>query len=229
VAHEVLVLRANGAGLRFEHGETDDSRSPGGHGGVFARRIESASVRGGIENVSIEIVYETHATSVHNEHGIGSGWLDGELSERGRREAEELGRRRSGDDIAAVYTSDLGRAVETAEIAFGGSGISIHHDRSLRECNYGELNGQPLSRFSGEPPRRIDTPYPDGESYRQVVERVRRFLDGLPMDLNGSRIVVIGHAATRWSLEHVLEGRPLEELVGEPFEWQPGWEYVLRR
>jgi len=179
--------------------------------------------------MGIEIVYETHSLSVDNERGIGTGWLDGELSDRGKDLARELGERRRHDGIAAVFTSDLGRAVETAEIAFGDSGIPIHRDWRLRECNYGELNSQPLVRFEGEPPRRIDEPYPDGESYRQVVDRVRDFLDDLPPELDGARIVVIGHAATRWALEHLLEGTPLEELVGAPFQWHEGWEYVLRR
>jgi 2,3-bisphosphoglycerate-dependent phosphoglycerate mutase len=177
----------------------------------------------------IEIVYETHATSVHNERGVGTGWLQGELSERGTHEAEELGRRRRSDRISAVYTSDLRRAVETAEVAFGGSGIPVHRDWRLRECNYGDLNGEPLARFAGEPLRRITEPYPGGESYRQVVERVQQFLDDLPSELESGRIVVIGHAATRWALEHLLTGAPLEELVAAPFQWQPGWEYVLRR
>jgi 2,3-bisphosphoglycerate-dependent phosphoglycerate mutase len=179
--------------------------------------------------VTVQIVYETHALSVDNERGFGTGWLEGELSERGRELARELGDRRRDDGIAAVYTSDLGRAVETTEIAFGGSGIPIHRDWRLRECNYGELNGKPLSRFEGEPPRRIDVPYPGGESYREVAGRVRGFLDDLPPDLDGARIVVVGHAATRWALEHLLDGTPLEALVGAPFQWQAGWEYVLRR
>jgi 2,3-bisphosphoglycerate-dependent phosphoglycerate mutase len=85
--------------------------------------------------VSVEIVFETHSTSLDNERGNATGWLDGELSETGRRQARELGERRRSDGIAAVFTSDLGRAVETAELAFGGSGIPIHHDSRLRECD----------------------------------------------------------------------------------------------
>ena len=119
--------------------------------------------------------------------------------------------------------------METAEIAFGDTGIPIHFDSRLRECNYGELYGQPRSAFAGEPPKRIDTPYPGGESYRQVVNRVHEFLDDLPAELGGRRIVLIGHAATRWALDHLLTGTPLDELVGAPFQWQEGWEYVLRR
>lgn len=177
----------------------------------------------------VEIVYETHSLSTDNESGNATGWLDGQLSARGKELAKGLGERRRNDAIAAVFTSDLGRAVETAEIAFGESRIPIHRDWRLRECNYGKLNGEPVARFEGEPLRRIDEPYPGGESYRQVVERVRSFLDELPADLDGSRIVVIGHAATRWALEHLLEGTPLEDVVGAPFQWQEGWNYVLRR
>jgi len=44
---------------------------------------------------------------------------------------------------------------------------------------------------------------------------------------DGERVLVIGHSATRLALEVVAEGRALDELVGAPFEWQPGWEYVL--
>ena len=128
-----------------------------------------------------------------------------------------------------MYSSDLGRAVETAEIAFGGTGIPVRLDRRLRECNYGELNGVPSARVAEEVAHRIDTPYPGGESYRQVVERVREFLDDLPTELDGKRIVLVSHAAPRWSLQHLLGGERLEDVVGAPFEWQPGWEYVLHR
>jgi broad specificity phosphatase PhoE len=177
--------------------------------------------------VSVEIVFETHSISVDNERGIATGWLHGELSETGRANAQALGERRRDDGIAAVFTSDLGRAVETAEIAFGGSGIPVVADARLRECDYGELNGMPSARLEAERPLRIDEPYPGGESYRDVVERVRAFLDDLAADYDGKRVVVIGHSATRWALAHLLEGTPLEKLVDAPFAWREGWEYVL--
>jgi broad specificity phosphatase PhoE len=189
---------------------TDDSRSPGG------RR-------------SVEIVYETHSISVDNERGVATGWLDGELSEAGRKLALELGARRRDDGIAVVYSSDLGRAVETAELAFGGSGIPIRLDARLRECNYGELNGMPSARLAEEVPRRIETPYPGGESYRDVAGRVRAFLDDLLPQHDGERVLLVSHAAPRWALQHLLEGVPLAEAATAPFAWQPGWEYVLRR
>jgi len=37
--------------------------------------------------------------------------------------------------------------------------------------------------------------------------------------------LVIGHLATRWALDEVLAGVPLERSLLEDFAWQPGWEY----
>ena len=85
------------------------------------------------------------ATSDDNEAGIATGWLSGRLSAAGRAQARELGERRRDDGLSAVFTSDLGRAVETAEIAFAGSSLTVIADPRLRECNYGELNGTPES------------------------------------------------------------------------------------
>ena len=66
----------------------------------------------------IELVFETHCTTEDNEAGRATGWLPGRLSPRGRAQARELGRRRAADGIAAVFCSDLARAVETAGIPF---------------------------------------------------------------------------------------------------------------
>jgi broad specificity phosphatase PhoE len=175
----------------------------------------------------IELVFETHSLSTDNERGIATGWLDGKLSERGRELAGELGVRRRNDRLAAVFTSDLGRAVETAEIAFADSGIPIYRDARLRECNYGELNGLPGDLVAAEQAGHIDVPFAGGESYAEAVERVRSFLYDVARAWDGSRVLVIGHAATRWALDHLLRGVPLEDLVGAPFDWQEGWDYVV--
>ena len=177
--------------------------------------------------MAIELVYETHSMTTDNEAGIATGWNEGRLSEAGRGFAKALGERRRNDGIAAVFTSDFRRAVETAEIAFAGSDIPVHQDRRLRECNYGALNGRPVAEIDAEKLRRIDEPFPGGESYRDVVERVRSFLDDLLLGFDGTRILLISHAAPRWAIANLLEGTPLEELVTAQFEWQEGWTYML--
>jgi 2,3-bisphosphoglycerate-dependent phosphoglycerate mutase len=73
----------------------------------------------------------------------------------------------------------------------------------------------------------LDRPYPGGESWRQAVARIGRFLNDLPLRWQGQRVLVIGHAATRWGLDHLIAGISLEELIEQDFGWQEGWEYQL--
>ena len=40
---------------------------------------------------------------------------------------------------------------------------------------------------------------------------------------------MIGHSATKWALDHILEGTPLVELVEGSFRWQPGWQLHAAR
>jgi len=49
--------------------------------------------------MAIELVFETHSTTVDNERGRATGWLPGQLSERGRAQAQQLGHRRISDGI----------------------------------------------------------------------------------------------------------------------------------
>jgi 2,3-bisphosphoglycerate-dependent phosphoglycerate mutase len=171
------------------------------------------------------IVFETHALSDDNERGVASGWAHSRLSERGRRLAEELGERRRNDGIAAVFSSDLGRAAETTAIAFPSGNPPVLLDWRLRECDYGDRNGAPADVHMRDRARYLDQPYLGGESWRQAVARVARWLDDFTLRWSGARILVVGHVATRWALDHHLDGVPLETLVAADFAWQEGWQY----
>ena len=159
----------------------------------------------------LELIYESVGE-------LGDGWLPGDADGDA---ALELGERRR--DVAAVFTSDLGRALETVAIGFFGSDVPIFHDWRLRECDVGVLSGAPAEEL--EPAKHVDVPYPGGESYRDVASRVSSFLDDVRHGWDGKRVLVVSHAAPRWALQHLLEGMPLEELVGAPFDWQPGWAF----
>jgi len=177
--------------------------------------------------MAIELVFETHSTTVDNEAGRATGWLPGELSEQGQAQAAHLGQRRRDDGIAAVFSSDLARAAQTASVAFGTSGIPVLYDWRLRECDYGRCNGMPAAEMHRGRHEHLDQPYPDGESWRQAVARVGRFLGDLPSRWDGHRVLIIGHVATRWGLDHFIVGETLEDLIGEDFAWREGWEYRL--
>lgn len=177
--------------------------------------------------MSVEIVFETHSTSEDNEAGRASGWLPGCLSEAGIQQASQLGERRRHDGLAAVFCSDLRRAVDTAQTAFGNTELKLFYDWRLRECDYGDLNGSPAELIHQTRRQHLRTPYPGGESWEQAVRRVRGTLDDLAAGWSGTRVLLVGHVATRWALDHFLASRSLDELAAEEFAWQPGWEYRI--
>ena len=172
-------------------------------------------------------MFETHSISEDNELGLASGWTHGPLSEPGRELARALGARRRDDGIDTVFASDLHRALETAILAFEGETIPILLDWRLRECDYGQLTRQPAVEMHRDRDQYLDAPYPGGESWREAINRVGRFLADLPTRWDDTRVLVIGHVATRWGLDHFLNGIPLEDLAHEDFAWQEGWEYAL--
>jgi 2,3-bisphosphoglycerate-dependent phosphoglycerate mutase len=177
--------------------------------------------------MAVSVVFETRSITVDNEQGRATGWLPGELSERGRELARALGGRRADDGIAAVFCSDLARAAQTAQIAFGAGPVPVLHDWRLRECDYGRRSGMPAAKLHAGRGEHLDRPYPGGESWRQAVARVGWFTRDLPRRWDGERVLVIGHVATRWGLDHWLAGVPLETLAAEDFAWQEGWEYRI--
>lgn len=171
------------------------------------------------------VVFETHSISEDNETGRATGWRHSRLSEEGRRLAHELGIRRRHDALAAVFASDLRRARETAEIAFVGSGIPVFFDWRLRECNYGDHNGMASTELHRHRSAHVDTPFPNGESWTSACARVKTALDDIASRHANRRVLVIGHVATRWALDHYVNGRALFDLAAEDFAWQEGWEF----
>ena len=180
-------------------------------------------------DADLTVVFETHSTSVDNEAGLASGWFDTGLSPRGEEEACQLGVRRRDDDLAAVCCSDLARAVRTAEIAFGHRDVPIIPDGRLRECHYGSLTGRSILELEARRTEHISIPFPDGESYEQVVERVWAWLVNAVSLFSGRTVLVIGHRATFYALEHLIGSVPLREAMSSTWQWQPGWTFRVSR
>jgi broad specificity phosphatase PhoE len=160
---------------------------------------------------------------------MASGWFDVALSTTGEEQARMLGARRRDDDLAAVFCSDLTRSFRTGEIAFGNRSLTIVRDARLRECDYGELTRVSLTEIEQRRVQHLTTPFPGGESYQQVVERVSGWLSEVARQFDACTVLVIGHRATFYALEHLLRGAALRDAVMSPWTWQPGWTYHVTR
>ena len=179
----------------------------------------------------LTIIFEAHGTTFDNEAHLSSGWNDVALSPLGEQQSREMGERYKDDHFDAVFTSDLARAYRSAEIGFGNR-WPIIRDKRLRECDYGDLTQKPSEVVDAEKPGRLHVPFPNGESYDQTLARMKSFLDDLSRDYSasggGKRVMIIGHRATQYAIQHILEGTPYEKLVTTHFKWQPGWVYEVK-
>jgi probable phosphoglycerate mutase len=112
------------------------------------------------------------------------GWIDTPLNERGREQARELAEAVRGRGLAAVHSSHLARARETAEIVASALGLSVLIDERLAESNRGAWEGRLLEEIERDEPemwaawRRggADFRFPDGESLGEHAERVETAL-----------------------------------------------------
>lgn len=175
----------------------------------------------------IEIIFEAHGTTFDNEAHLASGHNDVALSPLGIQQSKEMGERYKDDHFDAIFCSDLQRAYNSAEIGFGDK-WPIIKDARLRECDYGDFTQKPSEIVDKEKPQRITVPFPNGESYTQTTARMKSFLEDLAKNYDGKRVMIIGHRATQFGLENLINGVSLEQLTSTHFKWQPGWRYELR-
>jgi broad specificity phosphatase PhoE len=91
----------------------------------------------------MRFLFIRHGLSVANAQGRIQGQFDSPLSEQGREQSRALGRRlvQEGWSVSAIYTSDLSRASETAEILASSLDVPVISDKRLREYGFGVLTG----------------------------------------------------------------------------------------
>jgi broad specificity phosphatase PhoE len=176
----------------------------------------------------LHIIFESHNTTLDNENNRASGHYDVELSEKGKQQCNTLSERYKDTHIDAIFCSDMQRSYKTAEGAFRDRNIPIFRDERLRECDYGNLTRARKDQVEDKRIEHITIPYPNGESLQQRTEKMKSFLDEITQKYDGQTIMIIGHRATRYALEHYLNNKSLEEAVSEPNQWQPGWKYTIK-
>jgi 2,3-bisphosphoglycerate-dependent phosphoglycerate mutase len=108
------------------------------------------------------------------------GWIDSPLNDRGRAQAEELATLVRPRGVAAVYSSHLSRALETAAIVARELGLEVMVDERLAESRRGEWEGRLLEQIEGEEPELwaawkrggAEFRFPGGESLAEHADRV---------------------------------------------------------
>ncbi|HEY8416675.1 MAG TPA: histidine phosphatase family protein [Limnochordales bacterium] len=143
------------------------------------------------------------------------GWSDIPLNDHGREQARRLAARLRGTELAAIYTSDLARAMETAAIVSDGRPVALRVTETLRELSYGQWEGWTRDDLAAagclEWVQRWNAgdavpPPPGGEPLPAAWERAERFLSCVVLRHPGETVLVVTHGGLLRLLVCLLQG-----------------------
>jgi broad specificity phosphatase PhoE len=149
-----------------------------------------------------------HGETDWNAEGRLQGHTDTPLNDYGRRQAARLAEELAGDGIDAVYSSDLSRARETAEIVAAHLGLPVVIEPGLREKNWGSWEGL-------TPMERDATAYV-GESTEDHRDRTLRTLREIAERHPDTRVLVVTHGGSMRRVQAAVTGfaHPVVENCG---------------
>ena len=142
-----------------------------------------------------------HGETDWNIEGRWQGQASVPLNERGREQAFQIARALAGIKIAAIYSSDLSRARETAEALASTSKLKVQFDVRLREIHQGKWQGLLVSeiqaRYAEAFQQRMADPMsvapPGGETALQVMERVVAAIEEIRQMHSDETVAVVSH------------------------------------
>ncbi len=148
-----------------------------------------------------ELIVVRHGETVWNQVGKQQGQLDTELSELGVAQGRALAEALSNDPVDVMYSSDLGRAMQTAQIISERIALDIITDARLRERHLGTMQGMTMRQFEREHPEEYahfrggeaDSRLPGGESIRERYERSVACAEELAIRHPGQRLLIVAH------------------------------------
>jgi len=154
--------------------------------------------------MTTQVVLIRHGQSRGNAQRRFGGHSDTPLSARGRKQARVTALALATENFTAIYSSDLLRAVETAQPLAKLAQLKIQTTEAFRERSVGVMEGLTFEEAAGEHPeqyaallrRDFEHVLSGGESYRQLLDRAQQKLDEV-IELNrGGRIAVFSHTGT---------------------------------
>lgn len=171
------------------------------------------------------IIAVRHGETAWNVAARIQGQLDVGLNDTGRWQARRVGEALLGEQITAVYTSDLGRARQTAQSIAEVTGTPVVPEEGLRERSFGIFEGKTFDEIHQAWPdhahnwrKRVPEwqPPEGGESLIQLRERVTRTLAALAARHPGEQIVVVAHGGVLDALYRIATGQD----VNSPRTWE---------
>lgn len=180
------------------------------------------------------IITIQHTQSVHHTNGMVGSWTDWELSELGLKQADNIGKRLK-EELAGkklvMYSSDLLRAKQTAEIIAGYLGVSPILRHELRERNLGKCCGKSVQwlreNIEHNEKNVDDRLFSDAESRRDEWNRLKPFFDEIVSN-DEENIIIVSHGDLLSVFNTMFLGLDVEALNAfELFGLSGGVSYMF--
>jgi broad specificity phosphatase PhoE len=155
------------------------------------------------------LILARHGETDWNREGIWQGHGDPPLNDLGRRQAAELAERLADVEIHALYSSDLRRAYETAEIIGAAKGLEITAEPDLREMDVGSWSGLTSEEIATQFPGMTHHDGEEREAFDARAVGVVRRIAGVH---EGCRVLVVTHGGVVRALQRHALGEPLDVL-----------------
>ena len=155
------------------------------------------------------ILLARHGETDWNRNGIWQGWADPPLNATGRAQAGELAEQLRHVPFDAVYSSDLQRAHETADIVAAPHDVPVVADPGLREIDVGSFSGLTRAQIEERFP---DGERPDGETREQHAARVLAAVERIARANPGRRILLVTHGGTMRALHGHVTDEPFHPV-----------------
>ncbi len=143
-----------------------------------------------------------HGTTDWNRGGYIQGHLDTPLNVEGRAQAEAAGGRLATEEATAIYSSDLLRVYETAQIIACHTGLRVIQKPGLREMHFGQWQGLSFDQIKHRDPeiyaarreRPFEVPPPGGETWMAFYQRSVGALQEILTATDAQRLIVATHS-----------------------------------
>jgi probable phosphoglycerate mutase len=167
--------------------------------------------------VPTRLLLARHGETEWNRSGRFQGHANPPLSELGREQAAALAEQLAGDGIAAIYTSDLLRASETAQAVAVRLGLEVVEDAGLREIDVGSWSGLTRDEIASRDPEGFERLMRgeighDGETREQLTERVVASVERIARAHEGDTVLVVTHGGAIRALRRHAAGDPGEVI-----------------
>lgn len=150
------------------------------------------------------IIFVRHGETIWNNIGKYQGHTDIPLSTVGISQARKTAQRLSKENISTIYSSDLMRAQQTAEIIGLKHNLVINYCKDLREINFGQWEGRTYGEIEGQYPQLlnlwIEDPeklkIPGGETFGELRERAMKVIDNILLKHHQETVLLVAHGGT---------------------------------